>query len=111
METLALHAVLFDDYAGAPDDLAGVALPVDLAQSRPRAEDLAISDLDQVDLVLSTEGLDELDVLGFRASLDEHAEMGLALVQSLRALAETAGKPVVNERVFQNLLRTDGNYQ
>jgi hypothetical protein len=33
-----------------------------------------------VDLVLSTKSLDELDVFGFRAGLDENAKMRLALV-------------------------------
>ena len=60
--------------------------------------------LDQVDLVLSAERLNELEVLGLRAGLDEDAEMRLALVQRLGALAKTARETVVNERRLQNLL-------
>ena len=104
METLGLDAVVLNDDARAADDLAGVALTVDLAETGPGAEDLRVSDLDEVDLVLRAEGLDELDVLGLRARLDEHAQVRLALVQGLRALTETASKTVVNESVLQDLL-------
>ena len=105
VEALALGTVVLDDDARAADDLAGVALTVDLAETSPGAEDLRVTDLDEVDLVLRAEGLDELDVLGLRARLDEHAQVRLALVQGLRALTETASKTVVDEGVLQNLLR------
>ena len=104
METLALNTVLLDNDAAAADDLAGVALTVDLAETSPGAEDLGISDLDEVDFVLSAEGLDELDVLGLSAGLNEDAQVSLALVESLGALAETAGETIVNECVLQDLL-------
>ena len=104
METLGLNAVVLNDDARAADDLAGVALTVDLAETRPGAEDLGVADLDEVDLVLGAERLDELDVLGLRAGLDEDAEVGLTLVEGLGALAETAGEAVVDEGVLQDLL-------
>jgi hypothetical protein len=104
VETFRLDTVVLDDDTRAADDLTGVALLVDLAETSPGAEDLGISDLDEVDLVLSAERLNELEVLGLVASLDEDAEMGLTLVEGLGGLAETASKTVVNERVLQNLL-------
>ena len=104
MQALAVSTVVLDDDARAANDLAGVTLLVDLAETSPGTEDLGVTDLDEVNLVLSTEGLDELDVLGLRAGLDEHAEVGLALVEGLGALAETAGETVVNESVLQDLL-------
>lgn len=100
VEALALDTVLLDHNARAPNDLARVALPVDLAQTRPGAEHLGVSNLDQVDLVLRAQRLDELDILGLRAGLDEHAEMGLALIEGLSALAETTREPVVDQSVF-----------
>ena len=87
-----------------PNDLPRVALAVDLAQPGPLPEHLGVADLDEVDLVLRAEGLDELDVLGFGARLDEDAQVRLALVKRLRALAETASETVVDESVLQNLL-------
>lgn len=105
MQPLALDTIVLDDDTGAPDDLAWVALLVDFAQAGPRAKYLAVSNLDQVDFVLGTEGLDELDVLGFGACLDEHAEVSLALIQGLGALAQTTREPIVHECVLQNLLR------
>ena len=104
MEALRLDTVVLDDNARAPNDLAGVALTVDLAETSPGTEDLGVADLDEVDLVLSAEGLNELDVLGLRAGLDENAKVGLTLVEGLGTLAETASETVVNECVLQNLL-------
>ena len=104
METLRLDTVVLDDDARAADDLAGVALTVDIAKAGPGTEDLGVTDLDEVDLVLSAEGLNELDVLGLSAGLDEDAKVGLTLVEGLGALAETAGETVVNESVLQDLL-------
>lgn len=70
METLTLDTNILHYDAGTPNDLAGVSLPVDLAQSSPGTEDLCISDLDQADVVLGAKGLNELDVLRLRTSLD-----------------------------------------
>ena len=42
---LALRAVLLDDDARAADDLARVALAVDLAEAGPGAEHLGVTDL------------------------------------------------------------------
>lgn len=41
-----LGTVVLDDDARAADDLAGVALTVDLAQASPGAEHLRVTDLD-----------------------------------------------------------------
>ena len=104
VKTLGLNTVVLDDNARAADDLARVALTVDLAETSPGAEHLRVSDLDQVDLVLRAESLDELDVLGLGARLDEDAQVRLALVKRLRALAETASQPIVDQRVLEDLL-------
>lgn len=104
VEALGLDAVVLDDDARAADDLARVALAVDLAETGPGAEQLRVGDLDEVDLVLRAERLDELDVLRLRARLDEDAQVGLALVKRLGALAETTSETVVNEGVLQDLL-------
>ena len=106
VETLRLDAVVLDDDARAADDLAGVALTVDLAETSPGTEDLRVTDLDEVDLVLGAESLDELDVLGLCAGLDEDAKVGLTLVEGLGALTETASETVVNEGVLQDLLQS-----
>ena len=80
MKPLALNSVLFDNDARTPHHFTRIALPVDLAQSSPGTKDFSISDLDQVDFMLGTESLDELDVFGLRACFDEDAQVRLALV-------------------------------
>ena len=107
MQALGLNTVVLDDNARAADDLARVALTVDLAETGPGAEHLGVTDLDERDLVGGAEGLDELDVLGLSARLDEHAKMRLALVERLGRLAQTARETVVDEGVLQNLLWDD----
>ena len=121
METLALDTVVLDDNAGAADDLARVALTVDLAKTGPGTEHLGVTDLynscqsepymilesthlDQVDLVLGTESFNQLDVLGLSAGLDQNGKMCLAFVECFCALTETAGETVVDKSVLQDLL-------
>jgi hypothetical protein len=75
-------AVVGDDNARAADDLAGLALTVNLlrgcqrrptakrrvwthGKTGPLAEDLGVRDLDELDVVLGAESLDELEVLGW----------------------------------------------
>ena len=111
MEALGLNTVVLDDDARAADDLARVALAVDLAETNPGAEDLGVTDLNEVNLVLSAKSLDELDVLGLSASLDKHAEVSLPLIEGLGALTETASKTVMDEGVLQHLLRVDMSYK
>lgn len=104
VETLRLDTILLHNNAAASNNLSGVTLTIDLAETSPGTEDLGVSDLDKVDFVLSAERLNELNVLGLCAGLDEDAQMGLALVQGLCALTETASETVMDEGVLQNLL-------
>jgi len=71
VKTLTFGTIVLDNNAGATDDFTGVALLVDLAKTGPLAENLRVTDLDQVDLVFGTEGLNQLDILGLGAGLDE----------------------------------------
>jgi hypothetical protein len=104
IEALALDTIISHHYARASDDLARVALPVDLAQPSPSAENFGVSDLDQVNFVLGAEGFNELDVLRLRAGLDEDAQVGLAFVQGFGAFTETTSETVMDQCVFKYLL-------
>lgn len=95
VESLALRAVILDNNTRAADDLAGVALPVNLAQTSPSTEHLSVSDLDQVDVVLGAQRDNKLNVLGLCAGLDKDAKVRLTLVERLGSLSETTGKSVV----------------
>ena len=111
VQALGLNTVVLDDDARAADDLARVAFTVDLAETSPRAEDLGVTNLDEVDLVFSTEGLDELDVLGFRAGLNEDAQVRLAFVKRLRTLTKTTSETIMDEGVLQDLLYVGSGYE
>lgn len=104
MPPLRLCTVLLNNDTRTPNNLTGVALPVDLAKSGPGSKNLRISDLDEGDGVSSAEGFDELDVFGLSAGLDEDAKVGLTTIEGLGAFAETTGEAVVNERSLQDLL-------
>jgi hypothetical protein len=98
METLKLNTIVLHDHAGATNDLARVTLTINFAETGPGTKDFGISNLDQVDFVLSTEGLSEFDIFSLGAGLDENAKMGLAF---LKATSET----IVDEHIFQDLLK------
>jgi hypothetical protein len=95
LEAGGLGTVVGDDNARAADDLAGVALTVDLRETGPLAKDLGVRDLDELDVVLGAESLNELRVLGLGDGLDEDTEVSLTLVEGLGGLAETTGKTIV----------------
>lgn len=81
LESWRVLTVVGDDDARASDDLSGLALSVDLllymsvashiplcvcthSKTGPLSEDLGVRDLDELNVVLGTEGLNELQVLG-----------------------------------------------
>lgn len=66
-----------DNSRRASNNLAGLSFLVVLAESAVLADDLLISDLDEWDVVLSAEGLDQLDVLWLVTVLGENAEVSL----------------------------------
>lgn len=106
VETLGLLTVVLDDNARAADDLTGVTLTVDLAETGPGTKGLGVRHLKEVDLVLVAESLDELEVLGLVAGLDENAKVGLTTVEGLGALTETTGETVVDESLLEDLLES-----
>ena len=106
VETLGLLTVVLDDNARAADDLTGVTLTVDLAETGPGTKGLGVGHLKEVDLVLVAESLDELEVLGLVAGLDENAKVGLTTVKGLGALTETTGETVVDESLLEDLLES-----
>ena len=73
METLAVGTIVLHDDARTANDLTSVTLLVDLAKTCPLTENLRVTDLNQVDLVFGTEGLNQLDVLGLGTGLDKDA--------------------------------------
>ena len=73
-------------------------------ETSPLAELLAIRDLDEGDLVLGAQGHDELLVGLLLARLVEDAHVGLAAVEGLGGLAQTAGEAVVDQRELEHAL-------
>ena len=107
MKTLALDAVVLYDDTGAPHNLSRVAFAIDFTETGPSSQNLGVADFDQVNLVLGTESLDELNVFGLCAGLDENTQVCLTLVKSLGAFTETTSETIMNECVLQNLLECD----
>lgn len=58
----------------------------------------------RTDLVLSTEGLNERNVGGFSARLNEDSQVRLATVQSLRAFTQAPGKAIVHQSALKHVL-------
>jgi hypothetical protein len=108
METFALGTIVLNHDARAADDLAGVTLLVDLAKTSPLAKNLRVTDLNQVDLVFGTEGLNQLDVLGLGTGLDEDTQVSLAFIKGLGSFAQTTSQTIVDESSLQDLLQCYG---
>ena len=104
VEALALGTIILDDNARTADNFARVTLLVDFTKASPLTKNLRVTDLDEVDFVFGTEGLNQLDVFRLSAGLDEDTQVGLAFIESLGGFTKTAGKPIVNERSLQDLL-------
>ena len=104
IQPLTLNSIFLDDNARATDDLAGVTLTVNLAETGPGAKNLRVSNLDEVNFVLGAESLNELQILRFSDGFDENAQVRLALVESLRTFTETARETIMDESVLQDLL-------
>jgi len=104
VEGLRLLTVGGHGDGGAGDNLAGVSLLVELAETDELTELLVVGDLDEVDAVLIAETLNELGVVGLVAVLGQDAEEGLALVEDLDGLAKTLGHTVVENGLLEDLL-------
>lgn len=74
VQTGRLFDPVLDNNARAADNLAGLAFLVNLAHTSPFAEQFVVVHFDQVDAVLGTEGLNELDVSRFVTVGCEDAE-------------------------------------
>ena len=59
--------------------------------------------MDEVHVVLIAQRLNELRVVGLVAVLRQHTQQGGVLLQSLGCLMQTAGQPVVGQRLLQDL--------
>jgi hypothetical protein len=77
MKALAFDAVIFDDDAAAAHNFSGIPVAVNLAETSPGSKLFGVRNFDNVDLMFGAESLNEFNVLGFRASLDEDTQMGL----------------------------------
>ena len=104
MASLGIFSVLLDNNARTTDNLARIAIAVNLAEACPFAQDLRVSYLDKGNGMRGAKRFDELDVFCLRASLNEHTKVGLTPIQGLCALPQTTSKTVVLKRLFQDLL-------
>ena len=85
MTSLGIFAVLLDYHARTTHNLASIAIAVNLAKTRPFAQHLRISDLDEWNGMRCAKCFNELDILCLRAGLNKHAKVGRTPVQSLGA--------------------------
>jgi len=104
MKSLGISTEIFDDDAATANNLAGVTLTIDLAETSPSAKNLGVSNLDQVGAVFGAKGLDEFDVFSLSASLDENTEVSLSLVEGLGTLTKTTSETIMDKCILQNLL-------
>jgi hypothetical protein len=101
---LGLLTVVGDTDTRAGNDLAGVTLGIDLAETSPLTELGVVRDSHHVDAVLGAESLDELLVGRLRAVIGKDAEVHTALVEHAGTLAEAASDAIVAHGLLEDLL-------
>jgi hypothetical protein len=94
---LALLTPIADNHAAAVDDLAGIPLTIQHAESSPFAEHLSIRHLDERDFVFGAQSNDELLVGFLLTSFVQNAHVGLSAVEGFGGFAQAAGETIVNE--------------
>jgi len=99
---LALLAPISNHDAGAVDNLAGISLAVEDAETGPLAEELSIRHLDERDLVLRAQSDDELLVGLLLASLVQDTHVCLATIEGFGCLAQASGETIVDEGEFED---------
>lgn len=104
LSSLGVLTPVGDDNTRSTNNLSGVTLSVELAQTSPLTELLGIGDLDKGDLLLGlvAESLDELEVRLVGDGVTEHTELGLSSRQSLGALSQTSDETVVDDGLLQD---------
>merc|ERR1719191_2472944 len=96
----ALLTIVRDADARRANDLAGVAVLVNLAETRPLAELLVVAHLDERHRMLRAEGLHELLVRRLGAVLRKEAHLRLLGVECLRNTVKAADDSVGDHRVL-----------
>jgi len=109
MASLGIFAVFLNHNARTTHNLASIAITVNLAKARPFTQHLRIPDLDEWNGMRSAKCFNELDILCLRAGLNKHTKVGRTPVQGLCAFTQASGKPVMFERLLQNLLIVNMN--
>lgn len=77
IQSLGFLTEILDDDNGTAANLTGLALLVDLAQTRPFTQFLVRIDTDQGNLMFVTKGSNELLVVGFVKRLSQDTQRGL----------------------------------
>ena len=94
------------DAARALDNLSGVALSVELAETAPFTKGLALRDLNEGNVVLLAESLNEAGVSGLIAIVSEAAKTSSLSVEGLDGNTETTLETIVVHGVLQDLLKS-----
>lgn len=104
LSSLGVLTPVGDDDTRSTDDLSGVTLSVELAETSPLTELLGIGDLDKGDLLLGlvAKSLNELEVRLVGDRVTQDTELGLSSRKGLRALSQTSDETVVNDSLLQD---------
>lgn len=95
---------VLDDDTRAANNLSGVAVSVNLAETSPLTKLLSIRNLDDGDRLsgLVRKSLDQSSVGLFGDGLAQNAELGLTRRESLGSLSETSSKTVVDQSLLED---------
>ena len=96
VKALRLFTIVLDNDAGAAHNLPCLALRVNLAKPCPLAKSLSTRHGNKVNIVLSTQSLNQLDIIRLVAVLSKHTKLSSMLLDGLGSLTETLHKPIMS---------------
>ena len=97
LQILTLLTIITNNGTSTSNDLLGITILVNLAKTNPFTKFFGISNLDEGDFMLSTQGFNQSNVFLLFAAFSQHAEMGITTIEDLDGLTESTGKTVVDE--------------
>lgn len=106
--SLGVNTVLGDHSHAAADDLARVAVAVNLAEAAHLTQLLLVGDVHNGHVAVGAESLHQLGVVLLLDGLGQEADVGTVSIDNLGALVDAALQTVVLESVLDDLLNGDG---
>ena len=102
-KAFSLLAIVGNHGAGAANNLAGLALSINLAKTSPLSQLLGLRNSNQVDALLRTQSFNELLVVRLVAVIGEDAKLSLSTLNRAACFMQTTREAIMGIQNFSSL--------